>query len=110
MTDLDATNEPVSFTQEEVGMCFLDAIFGCYHPPQSPVNPDIQSELMLITEDQAVPIINQTKISPQPMLPEKPEDNVWTLYYDGSKTHDGAGVDCIMLDAQKNKFLIPCQL
>ena len=64
VTDLDASNEPVSFAQEELDMCFLDAIFRCYRPPQSPVNPNVQSELMLITEDQAVPIINQTEISP----------------------------------------------
>ena len=31
--ELDATNEPVSFAQEELGMRFLEAIFGCYHSP-----------------------------------------------------------------------------
>lgn len=35
---------------------------------------------------------------------------MWTLYYDGSKTHDGAGVGCILLDPQKNKLLISCRL
>ena len=65
---------------------------------------------MLITEDQVVPIINQTEISPQPTVPEKLEDDIWTLYYDRSKKHDGAGAGCILLDPQKNKFLISCQL
>ena len=35
---------------------------------------------------------------------------MWTLYYDGSKTHDGAGAGCILLDPHKNKFLISCRL
>ena len=33
VTDLDATNEPVSFAQEELGMCFLESMFGCYQAP-----------------------------------------------------------------------------
>ena len=79
-------------------------------PPQFPVSLEVQSELELITEYQSVTIINQTEISPQPMAPEKPEDDVWTLYYNGSKMHDRAGIGYILLDPQKNKFLISCWL
>ena len=72
VTDLDATNEPVSFAQEELGMCFLEVIFGCYHPPQSLVSPKVQSELTIIAEDQTIPIIHQAEISPQPTALEEP--------------------------------------
>lgn len=41
MTDLDATNEPLSFAHEELRRCFLEAIFRCYQPPQSPIGPKI---------------------------------------------------------------------
>ena len=41
---------------------------------------------------------------------EKSEEKVWTLYYDGSKTHDGAGARCILLYPQNNKFLTSCQI
>lgn len=51
VTDLDATNETVSFTQEELGMCFLESILGCYKSPQSLVTQDVQSEPLLATEN-----------------------------------------------------------
>ena len=51
VTDLDATNEPISFAQEELGMCFLDSIFGCYRLPQSLVGPEVQSEMALVAEE-----------------------------------------------------------
>ena len=50
VTDLDEINEPVSFSQEELGMFFLESIFGCYQTPQSLVTQDVQSELLLVTK------------------------------------------------------------
>ena len=51
VTDLDAVNEPISFAQEELGMCFLDSIFGCYQPSQSAVGPEVLSEMTLVAEE-----------------------------------------------------------
>lgn len=32
------------------------------------------------------------------------------MYFDGLKTHEGSRVGCILIDPQKNKKLITCQL
>lgn len=42
-TDLEATNEPVRFAEEELGMCFLEAAFCFYQTPQSSITQDTQS-------------------------------------------------------------------
>ena len=36
--------------------------------------------------------------------------NFLTLYFDGSKSKEGAGVGCILIYPQGNKKLIPCKL
>ena len=46
VADLEANNEIVTFAQEELDMCFLESIFGCYQTPQSLVTQDIHSELL----------------------------------------------------------------
>ena len=84
-------------------MCFLEALFGCYQPPQSSVGPEVQSELALVTEEQVIPDSPPAETPPQLSTPKEPESDMWTLYYDGSKTHDGAGASCILLDPHKNK-------
>lgn len=40
---------------------------------------------------------------------EKKED-FWTLYFDRSKTKEGAGVGCVLIDPKKTKTLITCRL
>lgn len=35
---------------------------------------------------------------------------IWIVYYDRSKTHDGAGAGYLLVDPKKNKFLISCRL
>ena len=40
---------------------------------------------------------------------EKKED-FWTLYFDDSKTKEGNGVGCVIIDPKKNKTLITCRL
>ena len=36
--------------------------------------------------------------------------NIWTLYFDGSKKKEGAGVGCILIDPHGNKTMIACRL
>ena len=41
---------------------------------------------------------------------EPDENQVWSLYFDGSKSKEGAGVGCIIIDPVGNKTLLACRL
>ena len=34
----------------------------------------------------------------------------WTLFFDGSKTLEGSGVGCVLIDPKKNKHFLSCRL
>jgi ribonuclease HI len=34
----------------------------------------------------------------------------WTLYFDGSKSNEGAGAGCVLIDPSGNKTLMACRL
>jgi ribonuclease HI len=37
-------------------------------------------------------------------------DEIWSLYFDGSKSHEGVGVGCVLIDPKGNKTFISCRL
>ena len=34
----------------------------------------------------------------------------WTLFFDGSKTLEGSGAGCVLIDPRKNKYFLACRL
>jgi ribonuclease HI len=38
------------------------------------------------------------------------EAHIWSLYFDGSKSKEGAGARCVLIDPAGNKTLITCRL
>ena len=37
-------------------------------------------------------------------------DRFWFLYFDGSKTQEGLGAGCILIDPDNNKHFLSCRL
>ena len=37
-------------------------------------------------------------------------DKPWHLYFDGSRSKEGPGVGCMLLDLAGNKFMLSCRL
>ena len=37
-------------------------------------------------------------------------DSFWALYFDGSKTLEGLGAGCVLIDPRKNKHFLSCIL
>ena len=37
-------------------------------------------------------------------------DHFWTLFFDGSKTLEGSGSICVLIDPKKNKHFLSCRL
>lgn len=54
VTQLEVINEPISFCQEELGMCFLEADFGCYHSIPSPITLYTQLEVLPYSPDSTI--------------------------------------------------------
>jgi len=38
------------------------------------------------------------------------ESHIWSLYFDGSKSKEGAGAGCVLINPTGNKTLIACRL
>ena len=37
-------------------------------------------------------------------------ESFWILYFDGSKTLEGSGASCVLIDPEKNKYFLSCRL
>jgi len=107
VTDLEGSNEPINYAQQELQVCLLDSMFGCYRPHTLTVPQDIQIEIpvQILGLDSKVCSLN-LHTSGLPSL----NTETWTLYYDGPKTNDGAGAGCVLVDPKGNRFLISCTL
>ena len=38
------------------------------------------------------------------------DERFWFLYFDGSRTQEGSGAGCILIDPDKNKHFVSCRL
>jgi ribonuclease HI len=63
-------------------------------------DPEQQSEILTYTQP--------TTSSQWSHTPDK--NQIWSLYFDGSKSKEGAGAGCVLIDPAGNKILIACRL
>jgi ribonuclease HI len=79
----------------------MDTFFGNFMAETSTItDPEQQSEIMTCTQS--------TTFSQWSHAPD--ENQIWSLYFDGSKSKEGAGTDCVLIDLGGNKTLIACRL
>jgi ribonuclease HI len=64
------------------------------------IDPEQQSEIVAYVQ----PVVS-TQWSHAP-----DKNQIWSLYFDGSKSKEGAGAGCIIIDTAGNKTLIACRL
>jgi hypothetical protein len=62
------------------------------------VDPKQQSEIFAYTLAPTLPNTPSTANDPK----------IWSLYFDGSKSKEGAGVPCVLIDPTGNKTFIVC--
>ena len=124
VTDLNDTNELVMFNHSILGNFFFETFFGELEEETSTyVDSNKQSELLQITQTNEphctilgectnVDTNNSSKIVliPCGFALELTDPNIWTLYFDGSRNKEGAGVGCLLNDPHGNKMMIPCCL
>ena len=124
VTYLNDPNEPVMFSNSILGNIYFDAFFGELEVELSPyANSNKQSELLHTTQivkPHCNIVENCTKVdtnnctnlisSSCNFYLELTDPFIWTLYFDGSKNKEGAGVGCLLIDPHGNRRMIPCHL
>jgi ribonuclease HI len=101
VTDLNDPNEPYTPPANSPEVQGMDTYFGNFTAEVSTINdPQQQSEIKAFTQPTA---------SIQKSC-ELDKNQIWSLYFDGSKSKEGAGAGCIIIDPAGNKTLLACRL
>jgi ribonuclease HI len=101
VTDLNDPNEPYTPPADSPEVQGMDTFFKNFVAEVSPItNLEQQSEIMAYM--QPTTSMQQS---------HEPDGNqIWSLYFDGSKSKEGAGAGCIIIDLAGNKTLMACRL
>jgi hypothetical protein len=101
VTDLNDPNEPFTPSADSPEIQGMDTFFGNFMAEASAItNPEQQSEI--------VAYVQPTASTQWSHAPDK--NQIWSLYFDGSKSKEGAGAGCVIIDPSGNKTLIACRL
>jgi hypothetical protein len=101
VTDLNDPNEPYTPPADSPEVQGMDTYFGNFTAEVSTIDDtQHQSEIKVFTQPTAS---IQKSCEPD-------ENQIWSLYFDGSKSKEGAGAGCIIIDPEGNKTLLTCRL
>jgi ribonuclease HI len=101
VTDLNDPNEPYTPSADSPEVQGMDTFFGNFMAEASPItNPEQQSEI--------VAYMQPTASTQRSHVPDA--NQIWSLYFDGSKSKEGAGAGCVIIDPAGNKTLMACRL
>ena len=106
VTKLEGKNEPVNFSHSVLGNCFLELEPGNYKAKKANSESDGQSDLLHFSRTDNIDcnIVNLVSVSKNRASALEVENQFWLLYFDGSKTQEGSGDGCVVIDPEKNKF------
>jgi hypothetical protein len=125
VTDLETLNEPSSTDFPILGNYSCDSYFRNFSPLLSDV-PLTQNYEMVFQEESPIPT-GDTLFCQNPVLEimeqkmgrheinkgkEKSDcrSQIWTLYFDGSKSQEGSGAGCILIDPKGKCHFLSCRL
>jgi hypothetical protein len=125
VTDLETLNEPSSTDFPVLGNYSCDSYFKNFSPLSSDV-PLTQNYEMVFQEKLSIPTeetlfcqepvleITEQKIREQESDKREETDNlrsqIWTIYFDGSKSQEGSGAGCILIDPKGKRHFLSCRL
>ena len=112
VTQLEGKNEPMYFSPSVLGNYFIEIEPGNYQAKESNSESDTQSEFLQFswTDNIDCNIVNLASNLESNTSYVQFEDKFWLLYFDGSKTQEGSGSICVLVDRKKNKHFISCML
>jgi hypothetical protein len=125
VTDLETLNEPSSTDFPVLGNYSCDSYFDNFSPLSSDVPLTQNSEMffqeksLILTEEtlfcqEPVLEIMEQKIGEKESNKKEEIDNfrsqIWTIYFDGSKSQEGSGAGCILIDPKGKRHFLSCRL
>ena len=108
VTQLEGKNEPVNSI---LGNYFFELELGNYQAEEANDTSDTQPNLLQFSwankiDCNIVELVSDVGGSSISVGVEK----FWILYFDGSKTLEGSGARCVLIDPEKNKNFLSCRL
>ena len=108
VTRLEEKNEPVNYV---LGNYFIELEPGNYQTEEASNIPDTQPNLLQFLQADEIDCNIVDLVSDVVYNSNSIEvDSFWTLYFDGSKTLEGSGAGCVLIDPRKNKHFLSCRL
>ena len=109
VTDLNGSNESVSFFNNQFEHFTFDTFFGDLPADVSPTeNVQKQSQITHLTSMPFSSTIVHNVYNVNTKFRIDPV--VWTLFFDGSRSKEGAGAGCVLIDPKGIKTMIACRL
>ena len=104
VTKLDESNEPVLFTDIIMGNYMVDSFSGNLEAETSSVQDlEQQSKFLHFTQVSGeILVLNTSHLDLN--------NGLWSLYFDGSKSKEGAGAGCLLIDPHGKKYFVACRL
>ena len=99
---LEGKNEPVNFSHSILGNYFIELEPGNYQGEDADNGSDTQAELLQLSWDDKidcniVDLLSYVVSNSNSVGVER----FWILYFDGSKTLEGLGAGCVLIDPEK---------
>jgi len=115
VTPLNGQNELLALAKLMFGNYFLETQLGCYLAQSSPTPPDTQLGLLPCRtgeNETCTGLCNSSSssVSSTSAASGPCTNDLWILYFDGSKTQDGFGAGCVLIDPRKRKHLVSSRL
>ena len=109
MTDFDGSNESVSFFSNQIEHFTFDTFFGDLLADVSVVeNVQKQSQITHLTfvPFSSTIVHNVYNVNTNFRI----DPFIWTLFFNGSRSKDGVGAGCVLIDPKGTKTMISCRL
>ena len=107
VTQLEGKNEPVNSI---LGNYFIELEPGNYQAEEASGTLESQPDLLRFSQADEIDCkiiglaINVDVDSRTVVI-----GDFWTLFFDGSKTFEGPGAGCVLIDPKKNKHFLSCR-
>ena len=100
VTQLKGKNEPVNLTHSIFGKCYLELEPGNYHVEEANSESYEQFDLLQFSRTHNIycKIVNLVSDLESNTSYVELEDKFWLLYFDGSKTQEGSGAGCVLIN------------